>query len=192
MSFPLAQDVGYDPSIYTDAIDNHHVLVRDVISEGQAKLRVGVIKPISFRVTQSSILHLKYEVRMSGAPGRAEFIVGTESGRNYSTAIPGNNGEHAIDISGSMLRIPASGAEVQVLVTEADTANAVLGSHSRLIVDALNIEAERRSALPVLLPHLARSATMQMPVALDTVEANNPILTVQLGQQSGKAASLPP
>lgn len=186
MSFPLAQDVGFDPSIYTEVVDTRHVLVRDVIAEGQGKLRVGFIKPISFRVTQSSILHLKYEIKMSGAPGPAEFIVGAESGRTYSRPIPANNGEHAIDISGSMLGIPASGAEVQVLVTEADTANAIPGSHNRLAIDALSIEAERRSAVPVFLPHLERSATMEMPVALETVDAGNPILTVQAGQRSGK------
>ena len=184
MSFPLAQDVGYDPSIYTELLHERSALARDVIAQGQHKLRVGLVKPLRFRITPGTLIHLKYQIKMSGTPGLAEFTVGTESGRKYSATLPTGDGEHAIGISGSLLRIPASGADVQVLVIEADTANPIPGAHNRLILEAMQIDAERRAAVPVLLPRLVQSATMDTPVAISTVEANDPVLTIQAGPQS--------
>jgi hypothetical protein len=35
-SYPLAQDIGYDPSLYTTTIGGSAVLRRDVISQGQS------------------------------------------------------------------------------------------------------------------------------------------------------------
>ncbi len=116
MSFPLAQDVGYDPSIYTKPMNNNRVLVRDVIAEGQPQIRVGLIKPIRFRITPESVIHLRYDLEMGGKRGPAEFTIGTKSGAKYSVPLPAGNGQHAVDIRGSSLRIPASGAEVQILV----------------------------------------------------------------------------
>lgn len=184
-SFPLAQDIGYDPSIYTEPKNNPRALVRDIIAGGQDKLRVGVVKPIRFRVTPKSSFHLRYAINMSGAHGPAELILGTESGRKFAAAIPADNGDHAVDISGAQLQVPASGADVQVLVIESDTAKAVSGSHNRLVIEALSVDAERRAAVPVLLPHLMRSATMGTPVAVETVDTSDPTLTVQVGPRAG-------
>ncbi|MES2221077.1 MAG: heparinase II/III family protein [Acidobacteriota bacterium] len=187
MSYPLPQDVGYDPSIYTEPINDSHVLVRDVIANGQQTVRVGLVKPIRFRITPESIIHLRYEIEMGGIVGPLEFTVGTESGQTYLAFLPTGNGEHVIDIPGSMLRIPASGADVQVLVIEADAAHPVPGAHNKLILEAIKIDAERRASIPVALPHLVRSATMDTPVAVNTVHADDPILTIQTSRQSENA-----
>jgi hypothetical protein len=45
-SYPLAQDIGYDPSIYTTSSSGRSVLVRDVVNEGQQTQSVGLIRPI--------------------------------------------------------------------------------------------------------------------------------------------------
>ena len=37
----------------------------------------------------------------------------------------------------------------------------------------------------MVFPRLVRSATMGIPVAVDTVEASDPVLIIQLGPQSG-------
>src|SRR5690348_716935 len=66
MSFPLAQDVGYDPSIYTAQRSGTSVLVRDVVADGQRELRVGIVRPLKFRATASSVIQLGYNVEATG------------------------------------------------------------------------------------------------------------------------------
>ncbi len=185
MSYPLPQDVGYDPSIYTEPINDRHVLVRDVIANGQQTVRVGLVKPIRFRITPESIIHLKYEIEMGGTVEPVEFTVGTESGQKYSAVLPTENGKYGIDIPGFLLHIPASGEDVQVLTIEADTAHPVPGAHNKLVLEAMRIDAERRASVPVVLPHLVHSATMGTPVAINTVDASDPILSIQTSRQGG-------
>lgn len=184
MSFPLAQDVGYDPSIYTEPRNGNYVLVRDVIANGQTKVRGGMLKPIRFRLTPASEIHLQYELDMGGTDGHARFIVGTETGAKYTTPLPAGNGRHTIDIRGSSLRIPSSGADVNLIVIEADTLNAARGAHNELILGAMTIHAEKRSAIPVVFPRLVQSATMGVPVAATVVHASEG-LTVHTGPVSG-------
>src|SRR5580698_7297254 len=57
-SYPLAQDIGYDPSIYTARIGGQSVLRRDVINDGQSVQVVGLIRPLSFLLTSASRLSL--------------------------------------------------------------------------------------------------------------------------------------
>ncbi|MGH9616134.1 MAG: heparinase II/III domain-containing protein [Acidobacteriaceae bacterium] len=183
MSFPLAQDVGYDPSIYTEPMNARRVLVRDVVAEGQRTIRVGMLKPMHFRITPESMIRLKYEIEMSGNVGPANFIVGTKSGRKFSVSIPSGNGEHKIEIQGSSLRVPAAGANTQIVVIEADTTNPILGAHNRLVLEAINIDAENEAAVPVILPRLLHSAAMTTPVAATVVEATHPVLPIHVSAE---------
>ena len=184
MSFPLAQDVGYDPSIYTKPMNGNYALVRDVIANGQTRIRVGMLKPMRFRITPDSEIRLQYELDMGGTGGPARFIVGTEAGARYAMPLPAGNGRHTIDVRGSSLRIPSSGADANLLVIEADTMNAARGAHNELILDAMTIHAGRESTVPVTFPHLVLSATMGVPVATTVIHAGEG-LTVRTGPVSG-------
>lgn len=185
MSFPLAQDIGYDPSIYTSSIDGKYALVRDVVAEGQSGLRVGLAQPMSFRITPDSVIRLRYQIDMSGKTGPGELVVGTKSGRKYSASLPTEKGEHQIEIRGSLLRVPSSGDDVEIVVIEADTADPILGAHNRLVIKDMRIEAEMNAAVPVVFPRLERSSTLGTPVAVTTVKTNDPVLPIQLGPESG-------
>src|SRR5688572_4144918 len=48
MSFPLFQDIGFDPTIITRREGSDVVLFRELRSYGEKRLAVGVIRPISF------------------------------------------------------------------------------------------------------------------------------------------------
>ena len=185
MSYPLPQDIGYDPSIYTALIGGAHVLVRDVIAEGQRKVSVGLIQPITFRITPDSVIRLKYQIEMSGKDGFGKLVIGAQSGRKYSVPISAANGEHEIQIRASSLRVPPSGEDVVLVVIEADTADAILGAHNRLIIENMRIQAEREAAVPVVLPQLERSATLGRCVANTVVKASNPTLPVQFAAHNG-------
>lgn len=186
MSFPLAQDVGYDPSIYTEAVDGRRVLIRDVIADGQTSLRIGLLKPLRFRIGPATVIRLRYAIKMDGNPGPAELIVGARSGRKYSAALPAANGGHEVEIRGSSLGIAASGDDAALLVIEADTRGPDMGSHNQLILERLSIDAQRRAQLPLTLPHLNASQGMQTQVASDIVDPGNPTLPIEAPPGAGK------
>jgi hypothetical protein len=185
MSFPLAQDIGYDPSIYTSSLDGKYALVRDVIAEGQSGLRVGLLQPMSFRITPGSVIRLRYQIDMSGKTGPGELVLGTKSGKKYSASLSVEKGEHQIEIRGSLLGVPSSGNDVEIVVIEADTTGPILGAHNRLVIKDMRIEAETNATVPVVFPRLERSATLGTPVAVATVKTSDPVLPIQLGPESG-------
>lgn len=178
MSFPLAQDIGYDPSIYTATVGGRRVLIRDVIANGQTSLRIGMVKPLRFRIGPATVIRLQYAIKMDGNPGPAELTVGTRSGRKYSAALPASDGAHEIEVRGSSLGIAASGDDAALLVIEADTRGPVMGSHNQLILERLSIDAERRAQLPLTSPHLLASQDMQTQVASAIVDPGHPTLPI--------------
>ena len=184
MSFPLAQDIGYDPSIYTSLIDGKYALVRDVVAEGQTTVRAGLLQPVSFRIMPESAVRVKYRIEMSGKTTPGELVVSTPSGIKYSASLPTENGDHSIDVRGSLLRIPPSGEDVELIVIEADTAHPIPGSHNRLIVESMSIEAKVPASVSVMLPHLVRSAAHGAQVANALVRVSDPKLSIQLGPDS--------
>src|ERR1700748_3082355 len=79
-SYPLAQDIGYDPSIYTTTLGGTPVLVRDVINEGQKTQSVGMIRPLTFRLTSSTQIALSYSLHLAGEPLAVKLILAAEDG----------------------------------------------------------------------------------------------------------------
>jgi len=198
MSFPLAQDVGYDPSIYTARRAGTPVLVRDVIGDGQRELRVGMIRPLKFRATAGSAIRLAYNSETTGAV-RMTLTLGSVSGRRYTTVLPPTEARRSFQVSGKKLGIPASGDEIEVIVIEAKVDRPVADSHNRLILSVFEIDAQRRAALPLLLPRLTRSEGMQVAVAdevsfvdrplqIQTAAPHHPV-TLLLFDGSGKETS---
>lgn len=185
-SYPLAQDVGYDPSLYTAPGDGHRVLVRDMIADGQRHLRVGILKPLHFRITPATTIRLHYEIQMAGRPGPAELTVATKSGHKYSALLPAGNGAHTVELRGTSMGVPSQGADAAVVVIESDTEVPTLGSHNRLILKQFEIDAQGPAQVPVALPQLLHSAGMRVPVADVVVEASAPTLHVRAQSGFGK------
>lgn len=187
MSFPLAQDIGYDPSIYTTSIDGKFALVRDVITEGQKTVRVGMLQPVRFRITPASLIHLEYKVEMGGAIEHGTITVGTESGRKYSILMPTCPGEHTIDIRGSALHVPSVGDDAKLITVEVDTANSALGAHNRLIVRSMRIDAVRQATVPIVSPRIEHFSASDISIAATIVNTSDPVLPIRLGAKSSDA-----
>ena len=174
MSFPLAQDVGYDPSIYTSLRSGTTVLVRDIIADGQRKLRVGMVRPLKFRATAGSVIRLAYNVEATGV-AQVTLTLGSVSGGRYTSVLPPAEAGRPVQVSGQKLGIPASGIEIEIVVIEAKVDRPVEDSHNRLILSSFEIDAQQRAALALLRPRLMRSEGMQVAVADEVSFAEKPL-----------------
>ncbi len=110
ISFPLSQDVGYDPSIYTSQRGDGSVLVRDVIAEGEHQLRLGMLRPLCFHATTASIFRLKYSLEAAGRVVKASFRVAS-AGKQYTAALPSATGHQELEIDGRALEFQGGGDE---------------------------------------------------------------------------------
>ena len=185
VSFPLSQDVGYDPTVYTAQTGDSPVLVRDITSYGQRLLRVGLARPLMFHVAPSSSFRIAYDFETCGTIIGVHLTLGTVDGRRYNHSLSFQPGAHDVQVDGRQLEIPAAGVDVEVVVLEAEVAAPALGSHSRLTLRALEIQAERSASILLRAPKLDRSPVNDIAVAQEVAVAGNP-LKVELG--SGSAA----
>ena len=158
LSYPLAQDIGFDPGLYTANLSGSHCLVREVKSYGQDALRIGLIKPLSFHVTRESQFNLTYQLKISGAVEGVTIMLAGEDGKLYKASLPRVSGPNNITIRGMSMGVPAGGANIQAIVIEATLKSPVLDSSNRFFLRHLEIIAERSDVLPLLRPQLAHSA----------------------------------
>ncbi len=168
MSFPLPQDVGYDPSLYTATEHGTPVLVRDVIAQGERRLRVGLIRPLRFRATPGSLFRISYELSLCGQVRNVRLTLAGLDGRRYSFPLPAGPGAHDVGNRGTGFQ-PALGegkdVGIEALVVEAEALAPPPGSHNRLTLRAVEVSAERPAALPIEAPALERSVVDDIAVA---------------------------
>jgi hypothetical protein len=210
VSFPLSQDVGYDPTIYTTQVGGSPLLVRDMTSYGQRLLRpglarplmfpalvrdmtsygerllrVGLARPLMFHVAPSSSFRIVYDFETFGRNIGLHLTLGAVDGRRYNHSLSFQPGAHDVQVDGRQLEMPAAGVDVDVIVLEAEVDAPPPGSHSRLTLRALEIQAERPASILIRAPKLDRSPVNDIAVAQEVVAVGNP-LKVDLG--AGSAA----
>ncbi|MGH9434641.1 MAG: hypothetical protein ACRD06_01430, partial [Terriglobia bacterium] len=174
LSFPLAQDEGFDPSLYTSH-DGAPALVRDVVARGQKILRVGLLKPLRFHATPSSVVTLSYALDVGGPVLSARVILAGPNGQTYSFPIPAGGGTHAVRITGGQFGLPGNGVTVDAMVVEAEVAAPILGSHNRLTLRGLKIVAERPPSLALAAPQTVSSRVSGVVVAQQVATREAPL-----------------
>ncbi len=174
LGFPLSQDVGYDPSIYTETQHGSLVLVRDKIAYGERIQRVGMVRPLRFYALPASSFHLEYDFSTDGKVRGGSLILGTTDGKRFGHALPFQPGAHDARITGQQLGFPADGADVEIIVLEAEVAGPSFGSHTLLTLRSLGIQAETPIRLQVRAPQLDRSSVDDVAVARQVVECGKP------------------
>ncbi|MGH9398131.1 MAG: heparinase II/III domain-containing protein [Terriglobia bacterium] len=179
LSYPLAQDEGFDPSLYTTH-EGAPALVRDVVAQGQKILRVGLLRPLRFRATPSLILELSYALDMGGRVSRARIILAATNGQRYIHSIPTGRGTHQVQISGSQFGLPAAGVIIEAIVVETEVGSPILGSRNHLTLRILKVEAERPPSLSLEAPQIASSRVSGVSVARQVV-TTQAHLEVRLG-----------
>jgi len=175
LSYPLSQDVGFDPGLYTADINGSQSLVRNVKSYGQHVLHIGLIKPLLFRLTRESAFKLRYKLKMGGPVEAVTLMLAAPDGKLYQTSLPGEPGLNNVTIQGTTLGVPVAGADIQALVIEVTVRSPVLDSSNRLILQVAGVDAERRDELPLLKPDRAQSASEGTPVAEHPVGLSGPL-----------------
>jgi hypothetical protein len=174
-SYPLAQDIGYDPSIYTATSDGTAVLVRDVINEGQKTQSVGMIRPLKFRLTASTQITLDYSLRLAGEPVAAKLILAAEDGTRFEAALPLQSQTGRVHmVRGSTLLAERKDADIQAVVILCSIRGAPLGAHSLLTLRSFAVSAMRSAELSLLSPHLLQSSGGTTPIAEGFVSAGQP------------------
>lgn len=176
MSYPLSQDIGFDPSIYTSKLGGSPVLVRDATANGQRRLRVGLIRQLRFHATPSSSFRFDYDLAMCGRIAGAQISMGATDGRRFTHSLPLELGPHHEMIKGQQLGIPATGADIEVIVIEADITSPTRNSHNRLILRSFRIEAESERSLTIDAPGLDHSQADDIAVAREIVTPENPLM----------------
>ncbi len=178
LSYPLAQDIGFDPGLYTTNLNGCRCLVRDVKSYGQDTLHIGLIKPLSFHVMRESRFNLTYQLKVSGTVETATIMLAAENGKLYKALLPHVSGTNSVTVRGISLGVPPGGVNVQAIVIEVRLKSPVLDSSNRLVLRHLEIVAERSNVLPLLKPQLAHSAGEDLAVAEHPVEAGGHLTVV--------------
>ncbi len=165
-SYPLAQDIGYDPSIYTTTSEGKAVLVRDVINEGQKTQSMGMIRSLKFRLTASTTITLAYSLRLAGEPVAAKLILATEDGTRFEAPLPLNSQTgHLHTVRGGILLADRRDADIRAVVILCSIRGAPLGAHSLLTLRSFSVNAMRPAELALVSPHLLQSSSGTTPIA---------------------------
>ncbi len=180
MSFPAPEDIGYDPSIYTERKTSGTFLVRDVIANGQPTLRLGIVRSIHFRMARESKIHMHYRVAVAGPMRTFRLMLAGRTGQRYSTALPGGAGEHSLVLRGVDLRVPLSGEDIEAIALEGIVSHSPCGAHNKLILEALTIDATHPASVRVTSPRLEVPAGDSLPVANLIVRSAHPVLPLRI------------
>src|ERR1700743_1662190 len=96
MSFPLAQDIGFDPTIAVENVDGEYELIR----EGG-----GVIRPMRFIARSGTRVTLRYKVDFPASLPRFHMVLAGEDGHRYVSPLPATNGQHEVTVTGRQFGI---------------------------------------------------------------------------------------
>ena len=176
-SYPLAQDIGYDPSLYTTEIAGQPVLRRDVTSDGQSMQVVGLIRPLSFRLTALSRIGLVYSIEANAQSDRAKIVLASHDGARYeaSLPLPAHSPARAL-LSGSRFHLRGGQADIEAVVLSFTVRHAPPGSHSLLTLRSFSVDAMRPAAPTMLSPRMLLSSTGGQPVADRVAQTGSPVV----------------
>jgi hypothetical protein len=157
MSFPLAQDIGFDPTL---AVENAE-LIREVTSAGQKRLRLGMFRPMHFVARAETRLRIRYRAELTAASVRMRAILSSEDGRRYESDIPSGTGSHEISLSGTQLGIQAEVA-MRSVVIECLLDRPSMATPNRIVLQQFELASFRPREVPVLAPELLADDDVQV------------------------------
>src|SRR5581483_11953777 len=75
MSFPLAQDIGYDPTLYTVQLGDSTALRHNFISHGEPDPWFGFIRPLRFTADSGSRIDVHYRLDLTATLKHPELML---------------------------------------------------------------------------------------------------------------------
>lgn len=173
-SYPLAQDIGYDPSIYTTKIAGHSVLRRDVISDGQRLQVIGLIRPGEFQFTAASRLNLVGSLESSGKIRDVKAVLATRDGQTYEAVLPlSPDSSFCFHLDGARFHGLKGQAEIEAVVLSFVAQDAPLGSHSLFTLQLFSIDARRPAEPAIVSPPIITSGSGNLRLANRVVQAGS-------------------
>jgi len=154
MSFPLAQDIGYDPTIFTEKQGTATVLQHEFLSHGEPRPWFGMVRPLEFSANAQSEITLRYRLDTAGTTMRPlELILNGVDGHHYTAALPAEPGEHTVRITGAQMRVIAE-TPIEAIILRGRLQHPSLDSVSRWTLEEFVLHAERAPEVALSLPQL--------------------------------------
>ena len=170
MSYPLAQDTGYDPGLYTERSGGAVVLVREVRAHGQQRLAMGVIRPLEFHAGPQTRIRMSYRLRLTAPLTNWSLVLAGRDGHRYTVGLPAGSGQHTVEISGAALHLPAAGMDIQAIVVEGWLKHPARASLNRFELGTFDLRAQRPPAVTILAPALEGAPGSERRVAATVID----------------------
>lgn len=149
MSYPLPQDVGFDPTLMSEG----GVLIRQVASAGQSRLSTGFIRPLHFTANTSARVRLRYNAEWPSAGAALNLILAAVDGRRYEAALPAA-GTQDVTVTGAQLHLPAGGVAVEAIAIVGTSSQPAKGANNRVELRDFQMDAGRPAELRLSAPAL--------------------------------------
>ncbi|HWB84667.1 MAG TPA: heparinase II/III family protein [Bryobacteraceae bacterium] len=153
MSYPLPQDIGFDPTLIVEQDSSGAVLVRQIASAGESNLSAGFIRPLHFLANSGTRLHLRYSAAWPSSNANLKLLLAGENGRRYEAALPAT-GAQDVTISGRNLQLPASDVPIEAIVLVGHASQPAKGTNNRIELRELQVDASRPAQVPLVHPSL--------------------------------------
>ncbi len=158
MSYPLAQDVGYDPSLYTIPQGSGTVLFHKLDAHGQKQAWFGFVRPLTFSAGPAASVEMRYRLKAAGEFSNVRLTLVGADGHKYTAALPSANGERSIHITGAELGLK-SPTKIEAVILQGRLRNPLKGSESQWVLEEFALRATRPKQVALVAP--------QMEVAVD-------------------------
>ncbi|HEX5285056.1 MAG TPA: heparinase II/III family protein [Bryocella sp.] len=153
MSFPLAQDIGYDPTLYTVRLDDKAALRHNFISHGEPAPWFGFIRPLCFIADSRSRIELRYRLDLTATLTQPELMLVAEDGHHFTAPLAAGNGEHAVAITGAQLHLP-SATPIVAIILRGRIEHPPAYSESQWLLEGFDLQAERTPEVALNAPQL--------------------------------------
>jgi hypothetical protein len=187
MSFPLAQDVGYDPSIYVGKEGGRSVLFHKFTAHGEVQPQFGMIRPLKFEAGPQTRMELRYRLKLAGTMSGVELILVGADGHRYAASLPSDEGEHKLVITAAALHLVAP-TWIEAIVLRGRLQHPAAESESQWTLEDFLLQAERPRDFALLLPHTVQGVDGSL-VATENVLPGKPLIVELASSAAGKTAA---
>jgi hypothetical protein len=153
MSFPLAQDVGYDPTLYVEKQKSGAALRHNFISHGEPEPWFGMVRPLAFFADAHSQITLRYRLKLACPITQMELLLAGADGNRYSAPLPSEAGEHSVTVTGTALRLNGE-TPIQAIIVRGRLLHPPDHSRSEWLLEAVMVRAEREAQVSLSAPPL--------------------------------------
>lgn len=177
MSFPLAQDIGYDPSIYTQRETDGSVLFHNFVSHGQTLAWFGFVRPLKFWADKNTMIELDYRLRLCGRFSDLELMLIGSDGHKYSSPMPSGDGEHQIRINAADLALSQT-VKIEAVMIRGRLQHPPTGSESKWVLERFVLRALHPAQVALSSPSMNAAVDGSL-IAREVVRAGG-VLHVEL------------